>query len=120
MELKPDYQFKANIIKTVDGDTIDAAVDLGFQVSIALRFRLYGINTPELRSPDPQERLKAQTAKARLIELTQNPAVLIKSHKPFHTEKFGRYLCQLYNSDGVNINQALIDEGLAVAYMADK
>ncbi|HXG85085.1 MAG TPA: thermonuclease family protein [Pyrinomonadaceae bacterium] len=120
MDLKPDYQFKGRITKIVDGDTLDAVVHLGFRVSIDLRLRLYGIDTPELRDADPTMRLNAQKAKARLIELTGNPMVLIKSHKPFHTEKFGRYLCQLYNSDGVNINQTLLDEGLAIPFMVDK
>lgn len=120
MSLDLPYTYKSLIIKVIDGDTIDVLGDLGFRVSIELRLRLYGINTPELRSPDPQERLRAQSAKARLIELTQNPAVLIKSHKPFHTEKFGRWLAEVVNADGVNINRALIDEGLAIPFMVEK
>lgn len=57
------YTYKAKIVNVVDGDTVDAQVDLGFNIQANVRLRFAGINTAELRSNDP----KAQEAKNLLL-----------------------------------------------------
>ena len=53
MATKPVYTYKiVEVVKIIDGDTIDIIIDLGFHVSIKKRVRLYGINTPETRTRD--------------------------------------------------------------------
>ena len=63
------YQYKAKLIRVVDGDTVDAMIDCGFSTFKKERIRLYGINTPEIRTRDKKEKEKGFAAKARLEEL---------------------------------------------------
>ena len=100
------YNYKAKIIKVVDGDTVDAIIDAGFTLRFTERLRLLGINAPEMRSPDPAIRVKAKEAKVFLEGLILNKDVFI------HTEKddaFGRYLAQIY-LDGDDLNNLIIDD----------
>ena len=50
------YNYQSKLIRVIDGDTIDAMVDLGFDIWIKVRIRLYGINTPETRTKDLKEK----------------------------------------------------------------
>ena len=59
------YQYKAKLIRVVDGDTVDAMIDCGFSTFKKERIRLYGINTPETRTRDKKEKEKGFAAKAR-------------------------------------------------------
>ena len=63
------HEYKAKLIRVVDGDTLDAEIDLGFNVFIKERVRLYGIDTWESRTRDLEEKKKGLAAKARLKEL---------------------------------------------------
>lgn len=110
--LTPDYNYKAKITRIVDGDTVDAIVDLGFTVSVNVRFRLYGIDTMELTDKDPVKRNLAMEAKLRLISLVEGKEVMLKSYK---TDKYGRWLAEIF-LDGTSINKMLLSEGLAVEY----
>ena len=65
------YQYKAELIRVIDGDTVDAMIDCGFSTFKKERIRLYGINTPETRTRDLKEKEKGLAAKARLIELIE-------------------------------------------------
>lgn len=109
----PDYTYKATITKVVDGDTVDAIVDLGFTVSVNIRFRLYGIDTMETNSRDPEKKALGLEAKRRAIDLLLGANVKLKSHK---TDKYGRWLAEIYLPDDTNFNQLLITERLAVPY----
>lgn len=109
---KDQYIFNATVVHVVDGDTVDVVVDLGFQISYDVRLRLYGIDTPELRSSDAQERADAQVAKRRVAELLLDRKVTLET---FKTDKYGRYLSVIY-LDNANINEQLLTEGLAVPY----
>lgn len=117
------YEYSAKIVRVVDGDTVDADVDLGLDVHLNLRFRLYGINTPEIRSKDPKEKTAGLAAMNRLVALVEGKQVIIKTDKD-KTEKFGRYLTTIFLSPSVmtrpaeeiSINQILVNEGLAKEY----
>jgi micrococcal nuclease len=109
--IKP-YCYNATIINVVDGDTVDARIDVGFKVYMTHRLRLLGVNTPELHDPDIEDRKKAQVAKEFLERDLLNKAVLIETKK---ADAFGRYLATIY-LDGVNFNQTLIKDGYAVEF----
>lgn len=110
--IKTDYIYNAVVTRVVDGDTIDATVDLGFTVKVDVRFRLSGINTPELRDSDPIKAEAAQQAKKFVIDACLNRQVTLKSYK---TDKYGRWLADIW-VDGVSLNSQLLNEGLAVVY----
>lgn len=109
------YQYKAHITRVVDGDTAYAIVDLGFNTSVKINFRLAFINTPELLSTDKDERDRAKLARDRLVELIEGKDVYLKSYRK---DKYGRWLGEFFlnENDTVSVNQMLINEGLAVKY----
>lgn len=103
------YEYKAKITNVVDGDTVDAVVDVGFQMTITHRLRLLGVNCPEMHGPDFDAGQKAK-------DFTKNN--LLNQEVIIHTEKsdvFGRYLATIY-LDGIDFCQELIDRGYAVVY----
>ena len=102
----PEYRYKAIVNHVVDGDTLDVTVDLGFTITIKMRIRLYGVDTPEKGQPG------YMGAKAFIMPLT-NEQVLIKSHKP--EDKYGRWLAEVF-IDGKSVNDSLISSGFAKPY----
>ena len=110
------YTYKAKIERVVDGDTVDALVDLGFDTWKKVRIRMAGINAPESRTRDLEEKKKGLAAKARLKELLKSKKIILQSHG---VGKYGRCLGELFVED-VNINQQLIKEGHAVEYDGGK
>jgi micrococcal nuclease len=111
------------IIKYIDGDTVDVIVDLGFHVTIKKRVRLHGINTPETRTRNKSEKKKGLLAKQRLIELCeqqQDPdqfgGLILKCHG---LGKYGRILGEIFNGKG-SVNKMLVMEGHAVEYHGGK
>ena len=124
------YEYKAIISKVVDGDTIDATIDLGFKTWKKIRVRMEGINTPESRTRDLEEKKLGLAAKARLKEILEynNYECVLKVSG---VGKFGRALASVYvdtlspTSDKtsiteINVNKQLIEEGHAVAYDGGK
>ena len=113
------YTYKAKLIRIVDGDTIDAEIDLGFDTIVRKRIRLFGINTPETKTKDMNEKAKGLAAKQRLTELLNGEFVVetILNKRG----KYGRVLGVVYNQvedkTRLNINEALVDEGHAVKYL---
>ena len=108
------FEYDAEVIKIVDGDTLDARIDLGFNVHVNKRIRLHGIDTWESRTRDKAEKVKGLAAKARLkelLKLEKNKFKLI-SHG---TGKFGRVLGDIETSVG-NVCDILIQEGHAYSY----
>ena len=65
------HEYQANLVKIVDGDTLDADIDLGFSVWVRKRIRLVNIDTWESRTRDKEEKKKGLAAKARLKELVK-------------------------------------------------
>jgi len=107
------YEYKIKeVIKVVDGDTVDVVIDLGFHTSVKKRIRLYGINTPETRTRDKEEKKKGLAAKARLIEMCEGHSLILKSHG---IGKYGRVLGEII-ADDLNLNRKLVAEGHAVEY----
>lgn len=106
------YTYKATIVNVVDGDTVDAVIDVGFKMTTIQRLRLLGVDTAELTSKDPLERVKAQEAKLYTIEQLLNKSVLINTEK---SDSFGRYLATVYVG-GIDFNKSLLEKGLAVPF----
>jgi endonuclease YncB( thermonuclease family) len=124
------YEYKIKQIdRIVDGDTVDATIDLGFDVLYKTRVRLYGINTPETRTKDLEEKERGLAAKARLNEII-NKAVHMGHHLILQTKekgKFGRYLgiliiedCRPDHDTRTDVNQMLVEEGHAEPYFGGK
>jgi len=116
------YTYKAKLVRVIDGDTIDAEIDLGFNVLIRQRIRLYGIDTPETRTKDLEEKERGMAAKQRLTELL--PKEFIVETIMNKRGKFGRILGILHveeeDETTTNLNDVLVEEGHAVRYMVDK
>lgn len=115
------YIYSAKVIKVIDGDTISSMIDLGFDTWIAKTVRLDGINTPESRTKDLEEKKKGIAAKERLtkiLEENKNEFKLI-SHG---VEKYGRCLAEVFvNTLGdISIQQTLINEGFGKEYHGEK
>jgi micrococcal nuclease len=113
--------FVKEVVKVVDGDTIDVIIDLGFDIMFASRVRLAGIDTPESRTKDKAEKALGLESKKYLADrLKDAKNVVIKTEKINSTEKFGRVLGHLFiNGDDVSLNMELIDNGYAWPYMGD-
>ena len=114
MDVNDKYLYEAELIRVVDGDTIDAWIDLGFNITVRRRIRLWGINAPETRTLDLEEKREGKLAKARLEEiLSINRGSF--SVKSIGVDKYGRCLGEVYLQD-VNINKQLLAEGLVEVY----
>ena len=120
------YTYKIKLDRVIDGDTIDAYIDLGFDVSVKKRIRFMGINTPESRTRDLEEKARGLAAKDRLKNLLEGAKTIqLNSHG---VGKYGRCLGELHIDivDGQecltleNVNQLLIKEGHAVEYFGGK
>ncbi len=106
------YQYKAKIIEVYDGDTVTAMVDLGFYHYQQMIFRLYGINTPELRG---EERERGLVVRDIVRAMILNKEVTINSYKD-KQEKYGRYLANIIVND-IDLNLWLVQNGHAEEYM---
>ena len=115
------YTYKIEVDRVIDGDTIDANIDLGFDVSVKKRIRFMGINTPESRTRDAEEKVRGLAAKKRVEELLQDTeTITVQSHG---VGKFGRCLGELILTQAgkeINLNKLLISEGHAVEYFGGK
>ena len=120
------YNYKISPLKVVDGDTIDAEIDLGFDIKVKKRVRFMGINAPESRTRDLEEKAKGLAAKDRVKALLEGcNNIQLHSHG---IGKFGRCLGEIMLDivDGqekltlVSLNELLISEGHAVEYHGGK
>jgi len=108
------YEYHAIITNIYDGDTLTADVDLGFKTwAKKVKLRLAGIDTPEIRTKDPQEKVKAIKARDRARELCLGKEVVIKTHGK---GKYGRWLVTVAIPDGIDLAQSLIEESLGEVY----
>ena len=117
------YQYKAKLIKIVDGDTVDALIDCGFSTFKKERIRLNGINTPECRTRDKEEKKRGLAAKARLKELIkEGKNEFIVETTIDKKGKYGRFLGQLFRTEDSlqSYNDILVNEGHAKEYYGGK
>ena len=120
------YIYRGKLERVVDGDTIDALIDVGFDIWIKKRIRYSGIDTWESRTRDLEEKAKGLEAKARnkalLMEVSAKSGYFrLKSHG---VGKYGRVLGEIFIEDTEgkqwNINETLISEGHAYVYDGGK
>ena len=120
------YIYRGKLERVVDGDTIDALIDVGFDIWIKKRIRYSGIDTWESRTRDLEEKAKGLEAKARnkelLMEVSSKPGYF--RLKSFGVGKYGRVLGEIYIEDKegkqYSINETLISEGHAYIYEGGK
>ena len=108
------YEYNCEVKRIVDGDTVDVVIDLGFDIHYSSRVRLYGIDTPESRTRNKDEKVRGLMSKEYLIDALSKGQVVIKTHKD-KKGKFGRVLGEMYVADK-NINLMMVDDHLAVKY----
>jgi len=120
------YIYRGKLERVVDGDTIDALIDVGFDIWVKKRIRYKGIDTWESRTRDLAEKAKGLEAKARNKELLME--ISSKSGyfrlKSYGVGKYGRVLGEIFIEDSegkqYNINDTLISEGHAYLYEGGK
>ena len=109
------YQYKVLSFRVIDGDTVDLTLDLGFNIHHKARFRLAGINAPEMRGESREQGKKSKTA---LFAYLKQYASFLEAHtEKDKTDKYGRYIVKLFGVVGgstlTNINTAMVYEGFA-------
>lgn len=106
------YEYKATVLRVVDGDTVDIEIDLGFTVSVRQRVRLQGLNAAEHNTSAGVEAKKYLEA---LLPVGKD--VLVKSSKPGGGDKYGRYLAEITPADASgSVNDSLVASGHAVIW----
>jgi micrococcal nuclease len=118
-ELKVNH-YDVVLLKSVDGDTVDVDIDLGFGVWLRNeRVRIMGIDTPESRTSNEVEKLFGKAAKNRLKELLHDGGVLVTTEEASGEDmrgKFGRILGDFKTPDGKLVTEVMIAEGHCVPY----
>jgi micrococcal nuclease len=106
------YTYKATIINVIDGDTVDAIIDMGFKIHTTQRLRLNRIDTEEMHDPNLEKRKLAVEAKEYLKNTLLNKEVIIETRK---SDSFGRWLAEIVCED-ININNVLLEKNLALLW----
>lgn len=108
------YNYKAKLIKVVDGDTVKVNIDLGFNINWETNARLAGIDADELNAKDPLLKESAQNAKKYLESaLKVGDRIHIISKE---LDKYKRPVIVIINKDGTNLNEELLNKGLVKKY----
>ena len=107
------YDYQADIVRVIDGDTVYLDLDLGVDTHVYITVRLLGVNAPEHGTPEGDK----ATAWMR-EQLPEGLKVRVQTVKD-KKEKYGRYLADIYTTKG-HINAMLVSEGLAVPYFGGK
>lgn len=109
------YEYNCKIVRVIDGDSIILDIDLGFGLWIhGESIRLFGVDCPECRSRDKEEKAAGLAAKDFVKRLLHDGGTYTLTTK--EKGKFGRYLGTIYLTEETSINDALIKERLAVPY----
>jgi len=110
------YEYGCKITRVVDGDTVDCILDLGFSILHKCRVRLYGIDTPESRTRNKDEKIRGKLASAFLKDaIKKGKKVTLRSKLKDSKGKYGRVLGEIV-VDEININQSMIINHMAVRY----
>ncbi len=115
------YEYKVEIDRVIDGDTVDVVIDLGFEIFINERVRLAGIDAPETRTRDWIEKQKGIATKNWLQDrlndaYESDTPIILRTTKYNPRGKFGRCIGTLY-IEGTNINEEMLYKGLAEEYV---
>ena len=114
------YEYRCKVVRVIDGDTVDVDIDLGFGVWLKKeRIRLYGIDTPESRTRDLEEKKYGLAAKEFLTKMLDDDGGIILKTQKDAEGKFGRILGELWRTTEYgdqSINQYLVDNHHAVRY----
>ena len=120
------YIYRGKLERVVDGDTIDALIDIGFDVWVKKRIRYKGIDTWESRTRNLEEKamgLKAKERNKELLEVVSSKPGFFRL-KSYGVGKYGRVLADIYIQDNegnsIWINEQLITEGHAYVYEGGK
>lgn len=109
------YQYKIkDVVRVIDGDTIEVVIDLGFDISIKEKLRLANIDAPELQTKDKLEKKLAIEAMKYLKKwLKSQTQLYIRTSKD---DKYGRILGEIFGDNGICINQLLLENSYAWKY----
>ena len=110
------YEYSCTVERVVDGDTVDVVLDLGFNILHKCRVRLYGIDTPESRTRNKDEKIRGKMAGAFLEnKINAGDKIIIRTELKDSRGKFGRVLGSVI-ADGVDINLSMVENYHAVKY----
>ena len=114
------YEYRCKLLKVIDGDTVEVDIDLGFGVWLKKqRIRLYGVDTPESRTRDLEEKKYGLAAKEYVKKFLDDKWLILKTETYDAEGKFGRILGSLYrttNYSDMSVNEYLIEKYHAVPY----
>lgn len=111
------YIYNAEVKKVVDGDTFDILIDLGFDTFRKGRVRLYGVNTPESRTKNVEEKQKGLAAKEFTDQWITKSGGWVKIETIIDkNEKYGRILAKVWDNNGNCLNTDIVASGLAREY----
>jgi micrococcal nuclease len=117
------YEYKCKVKRVVDGDTMDVILDLGFDVLHACRVRLAGIDTPESRTRDLDEKARGKLSKAYLKESIKGKKIVLRTKLKDSRGEFGRVIAEVWaefeEGSMRNVNELMIKECYAVKYNAE-
>ena len=103
------YEYKAKVIRVIDGDTMVCDVDLGFSITIRERIRLRGINTPEVRGTQKKRGLEVKEIVRSMIE---GKEITLQVYKK---GKYGRFIADIIIND-ITLSDYLLVQGLGEKY----
>ena len=114
------YEYRCKVVKIIDGDTVDVDIDLGFGVWLKKeRIRMFGIDTPESRTRDLEEKKYGLAAKAYITKLLDDEGGIVLKTRKDAEGKYGRILGELWRTTDFadkSINDYMIEKHHAVAY----
>ena len=114
------YEYRCKVVKIVDGDTVDVDIDLGFGVWLKKeRIRMFGIDTPESRTRDLDEKKYGLMAKDYITKLLDDEGGIVLKTRKDAEGKYGRILGELWRTTDFadrSINQIMIEKHHAVSY----
>ena len=117
------YEYSCKVKRVVDGDTVDVVLNLGFDIRYDCRVRLGGIDTPESRTRNLDEKARGKLAKAFLQECIKGKKVVLKTRLKDSRGKFGRIIAEVWaefeKGSMRNVNELMIKECHAVKYNAE-
>jgi len=114
------YEYRCKVVKIIDGDTVDVDIDLGFGVWLKKeRIRMFGIDTPESRTRDLEEKKYGNAAKEFITGMLDDDGGIVLKTRKDKEGKYGRILGELWRTTDFadkSINDYMIEKHHAVAY----